>query len=97
MKKDDIMPFAASWMDLEIIILSEESQRKTNIVLLICGIFKKKIQMNLFRKIETLTDIENKLTVTKGKSSRGINQKFGINIYTQLYIKQANNRGYCTA
>ena len=52
MKKDDIMPFAASWMDLEIIILSEESQRKTNIVLLICGIFKKKIQMNLFRKIK---------------------------------------------
>ena len=30
-KKKEIMPFAAIWMDLEIIILHEISQRKTNI------------------------------------------------------------------
>ena len=30
--KSEIMPFAATWMDPEIIILSEVSQRKTTII-----------------------------------------------------------------
>ena len=32
MKKSEIMPFAATWVDLESIILSEVSQIKTNII-----------------------------------------------------------------
>ena len=37
-KKNEIMPFAATWMQLELIILSEVSQTKTNMISLMCGI-----------------------------------------------------------
>ena len=42
------MPFAATWMHAEIIILSEDSQTETDkcpMILFICGILKKKKQV----------------------------------------------------
>ena len=31
-KKDEIMPYVATWMDLEIIVLNEVSQTETNTI-----------------------------------------------------------------
>ena len=63
-KKNEIMPFAAKWMYLEIIILSEVSQTKTNII------WYHLYDMWNLKKLQNrnrLTDIENKLMVTKGE------------------------------
>ena len=37
-RNNEIMPFTVTWIDLEISIPSEVSQRKTNIIYHICGI-----------------------------------------------------------
>ena len=53
MKKNEIMPFAATWMDLETIILSEVNQTEKDkycMISLIHGILKKRTQMNFFTK-----------------------------------------------
>ena len=46
MEKKEILPFAATWMDLESIILSKESQRKTYDITYTWNL--KIIQMNLY-------------------------------------------------
>ena len=50
-KKNEITPFVATRMDLEMIILSEVNQTendKYHMILLLCRLLRKKIQMNLF-------------------------------------------------
>ena len=67
------MPCAATRMDLEIIILSEVSQTKTNIIYDLCMKSKKKkmMQMKLFKK-QKQTNRHRKQTYSyqKGKGGR---------------------------
>ena len=52
-KKNDVMPHVATWVDLDITILSEVTQAekdKYHTILLICLIKKKMMQMSLYTK-----------------------------------------------
>ena len=62
------MPFASTWIDLEIIILSEVSQMKTNIIWYDLYVESNTNDTNeLIYKTNRLTDLEIKLMVTKGE------------------------------
>ena len=68
-KKNKIIPYAPTWMDLEIIILSEVSQTekdKYHMLSLICGILKNDTN-GLTYKTGTDSDLENELMVTREK------------------------------
>ena len=61
-KKNEILSFAISWTDLEIIILSEVSQTKTN------------IWYNLY--VESNTMIQKKLFIKPNQTHRFWNQTY---------------------
>ena len=64
MKKNEIMPFAATWMDLEILILSEVRKRKTNIIWYHLYV-ESKIWYKWIYLQNRSRHTENKLRVTK--------------------------------
>ena len=72
-KKSEVTPLAATWIDLEMIILSDVRQRKTNITWYhVCEIWKNDTN-ELIYKTDRPTDVENKLMVPKEERGRGIN------------------------
>ena len=67
------MKFATTWMELEIIILSEVRKRKIPYDITYMWNPKKIIQINYLQNRNRLTDIENKLMVTKREREGRIN------------------------
>ena len=65
------MPFADTWMDLEVIIPSEASQKGKINTLWYHQYVESKIQMNTSRKQNRLTDIENRLVVAGKEGGEG--------------------------
>ena len=78
-KKNEIMPFAATWMDLEIVILSEVSQTDLLIIQIQIS-YDTAFMWNLKYDLKNLsmkqkqtqkTGLENRLVVAKGEGWTG--------------------------
>ena len=82
------MPFAATWMDLEIIILSKVSQKEKDILYDTTYMWNLKYDTNeLIYKTETDSQ-RTDLWLLRGRGSGGgMDWEFGIDIYTLLYLK----------
>ena len=78
------MPFAATWVDLEIVMLKEVRQRQTQ-VSLIHGILKNDTN-ELIYKTETDSHTQKTNYGYQGEEERD-NFGFEINIYTLLYTE----------
>ena len=79
-KRNEILAFLVTWMDLEIIMLSEVSQtmrHQHQMLSLTCGIWKKRKQWTSLQNRYWLTDFE-KLMVSKGDRLGGWGDKLGI-------------------
>ena len=89
------MPFAVAWMDLESVILSEGSQRSRNIIWypLYVASKGKWYKWTYLQNRDRLADLENELMVAKvGGWEKGIVKKFGMDMYTLLYLKCITNK-----
>ena len=94
-KKNKIIPFAAIWMDLESVKLSEVNQRRINITWhpLYVECKKKQYKWTYLQNRNRLTDLQNKLIASGGKGEgEGILRELGMYLYTLLYTRTC-----CTA
>ena len=89
-KKNEIMPFAATWMDQEIVILSKVNRQRRNIWCTLYVESKKKIRTYLQNR-NRLIDIEN--MVVKGEElGEEIVRESGMDMSTLLYVKWISNQ-----
>ena len=86
-KKNKIMPLAATWTELEILILSEVRKRKTNNIGFHLYLKSNTQHKRTFLKRKKLMDLENRLVVAKGEGE-GVGMLWTRN----LVLTEAN---YC--
>ena len=88
--KNEILPFAATWMDLEN-MLSEISQTKTRIIWY--HIWNLKYNTNIYAK-QTQRYKKQIYDYQRGeeRGELGTNLRYGINRYKLLYIKEMNSK-----
>ena len=88
------MPFAATWMELEIITVSEVSQKKKNkyhMILLICGI-QNMTQMNLSMKQKLTHKHREQTCGCQGGGGWEMDWECGISRCKLVYIEWINNK-----
>ena len=68
-KINEILSFAATWLDLEIIILGKVKKK---------NLYHLRVYLQNRKR---LIDFENNLITKGGKVGEGINWEFGVNIY----------------
>lgn len=66
-KQNEILPFTTTWVDPKGIMLTETSQRKTNIILHLYRESKKQNRLTKKLKRNRLIKRENKLVVVAGR------------------------------
>ena len=89
------MPFAATWMDLEIIIVSEAGQtKKEKYHMYHLHVESKKSYKELIYKTETNLQTGNKFMVTQVERWRreGLIRRLGLT-YTYYYIQNRSSQG----
>ena len=91
-EKNKIMLFAATWVQLEIVMLSEVRKRKTNTIW-----YHLYVESKIWHKWSYLwngnTDIENRLVVAKGEGlGGGVGWEFGVGRCKLLHLEWINNK-----
>ena len=90
-KKNEIMPFAATWMALESVILSEVSQRSIIWHPLYVE-SKRKPKIHDTNELTYKTETNRLRKQTYGCRGEGIVREFGKIMYTVLYSKWITNK-----
>ena len=88
-KKEQIVPFAQTWMELDIAIQSEVSQKEKNRYCKYCLYveFRKMLEMNLFERQKQRHRCREKMYGYQGgKGWGGRNWEIGVDTYTVLIL-----------